>query len=426
MPSDVIIAGAGMAGFQVGASLRELRYAGRVVIVGDEPYLPYQRPPLSKAYLLGTSEADRLVMRPDHFYADKKLEVLIGRRVNFLDRANHCVTLDDGTVFEYGHCVLAVGARNRPLPVPGAELRGVHYLRTLAEARDLRAALATAKRAVVIGAGFIGLEIAATATKLGVAVTVIEVADRPMARALSPPISSIFTREHTSAGVRFMFNSQLLRILGEAGAVLAVETTEHLRVPADVVLIGIGVQPNVEVAAAAGLEVRNGIVVDEFLRTADPDVSAIGDCAAHPNPFADGHSVRLESVQNATDHARCVAARLTGKPSPYANVPWFWSDQGNLKLQIAGLTTGYDQVVVRGDAAGTACSAFCFKLGRLLGVESVSRPADHMIARRLIGQHIAVTAAQAGDETFDLKAHLARHAAAPLERGAPLAAEQSR
>lgn len=406
--SSVVIAGAGQAGFQVGASLREMGYAGRIVVVGDESFLPYHRPPLSKAYLLGLSDEGKLAMRPERFYADKKIEMLTGRRVIALDRGHHHAALDDDSVLEYGHFVFAVGARNRPLPVHGADLRGTFYLRTLADAQALKTALGVAKNAVVIGAGFIGLEFAAVAAKLGVAVTVIEVADRPMARALSPAMAGIFTREHTKCGVRFMFNSQVLHIEGKDGAVTVVETVEHERVPADIVIVGIGVQPNVEVAAAAGLEIRNGIIVDAMLRTADPDVSAIGDCAVHPNPFAAGAMVRLESVQNATDQARCVASGIMGKPVNYASVPWFWSDQGALKLQIAGLTAGYDQVVMRGDAAGTACSAFCFKQGRLLGVESVNRPADHMAARRMVGQHLALTAAQAADEQFDLKAHLAR------------------
>jgi 3-phenylpropionate/trans-cinnamate dioxygenase ferredoxin reductase subunit len=410
---SVVIGGAGLGGFQVGAALREMGYAGRIVIVGDEPYRPYHRPPLSKAYLMGATDDGKVAMRPDAFYADKKIELLTGRQVVALDRGHHHVALDDDSVLEYGHFVFAVGARNRPLPVHGAQARGVYYLRTLDEARALKTALGTARNAVVIGAGFIGLEFAAAAAKRGVAVTVIEVADRPMARALSPGIAAIFAREHIRNGVRFMFNSQVLHILTEADSVSAVETVEHERVPADVVVIGIGVQPNVEVAAAAGLDVRNGIVVDDRLSTSDTDVSAVGDCAAHPNPFAEGSTVRIESVQNATDQARCVAARLVGKPGRYASVPWFWSDQGDLKLQIAGLTTGCDEVVTRGDVSGTSCAAFCFRQGRLLGVETVNRPADHMVARRLIGQHVSLTPAQAADEHFDLKAHLAREIAPP-------------
>jgi 3-phenylpropionate/trans-cinnamate dioxygenase ferredoxin reductase component len=405
---SVVIGGAGLGGFQVGAALREMGYTGRIVIVGDEPYSPYHRPPLSKGYLLGTADDDKVAMRPGDFYAGKKIELIVGKQILALDRGHHHVALDDDSVLEYGHFVFAVGARNRPLPVHGAQARGVHYLRTLDEARALKTALTTAKNAVVIGAGFIGLEFAAAAAKKGVTVTVIEVADRPMARALSPAIAGIFAREHARNGVRFMFNSQILHILSEGNSVVGVETVEHERVPADVVVIGIGVQPNVEVAAAAGLDVRNGIVVDDMLRTSDADVSAVGDCAAHPNPFASGACLRIESVQNATDQARCVAARLTGKPAPYASVPWFWSDQGDLKLQIAGLTMGCDEVVTRGDVAGTSCAAFCFKEGRLLGVETVNRPADHMVARRLIGHRVSLTPKQAADEHFDLKAHLAR------------------
>jgi 3-phenylpropionate/trans-cinnamate dioxygenase ferredoxin reductase subunit len=409
--ASVVIAGTGLAGFQLAAALREMGHTERIILVGEEAHHPYQRPPLSKAYLMGTTDAERIALRPASFYADKKLEVLTGRKVLALDRGHHHAALDDDTVLAYDKFVFAVGARNRPLPVHGVDTPGVYYLRTLDDAGALKTALAAAKRAVVIGAGFIGLEVAAVAAKSGVAVTVMEVADRPMARALSPAMAAIFAREHAKSGVRFMFNSQVLHIEGDASGVIGVETVEHERVPADVVIIGIGVQPNVEVAAAAGLDVRNGIVVDEFLLTSDRDVGAIGDCAVHPNPFAGGALVRLESVQNATDQARALAASLTGKPTSYTSIPWFWSDQGTLKLQIAGLTGGCDQVVMRGDAAGTACSAFCFKAGRLLGVESVNRPGEHMIARRLIGQHVALTPAQAADESFDLKAHVARAAA---------------
>jgi len=406
--SKVVIAGAGLAGFQVGASLREMGYEGRIVVVGEEPFLPYNRPPLSKGYLMGSTDADKLALRPERFYADKKIEVHTGRRIVALDRGHHRAALDDESVLDYDHFVFAVGARNRALPVRGADLRGVYYLRTLAEAQALRPALAAARNAVVIGAGFIGLEFAAVAAKLGLSVTVIEAAERPMARALSPDMAGIFTRVHERSGIRFMFNSQVLHLDGPAGMVSAVTTVAGERVPADIVVIGIGVQPNVEVAAAADLEVRNGIVVDSRLRTSDPDVSAAGDCAAHPNRYAEGAVIRLESVQNATDQGRCVASGILGKGVDYVSIPWFWSDQGELKLQIAGLTQGFDQVAVRGDAAGTSCSTFCFKQGQLLGVESVNRPADHMVARRLLTLHLPLTAAQAADEQFDLKAHLAR------------------
>jgi len=412
VPASVVIAGTGLAGYQVAASLREAGYAGRVTLVGEETWYPYQRPPLSKAFLAGTIDESRLALRSQQFYADKHIELRCGRRVVALDRAHRRVALDDETVLDYGHFVFAVGARNRPLPVPGADLDGVCFLRTLDEARALKACFGSVHRVAVIGAGFIGLEYAMVAAKHGIDVTVIELADRPMARALSPAMSALFARDHARHGVRFLFETQTMRILGTEGRVRGVEVLNGEEIPADLVLVGIGVVPNVEIAAAASLEVRNGIVVNELLATADPYVSAAGDCAVHPNPFADGAMVRLESVQNATDQGKVVASRLVGRPLPYAAVPWFWSDQGELKLQIAGLTTGCDTTVFRGDPAGTSCSVYCFAQGRLLGVESVNRAGDHMLARRLVSQRVALTPAQAADESFDLKSLVARPAAA--------------
>jgi 3-phenylpropionate/trans-cinnamate dioxygenase ferredoxin reductase subunit len=405
-PSSVVIAGTGLAGYQVAASLREHGYGGAIIAVGEEEEFPYQRPPLSKAYLAGAVEESRLALRPENYYADKQIELRRGRRVVALDVAHRRVALDDETVLDYGHFVFAVGARNRPLPIPGADLEGVRFLRTLAEARALKARLASLRRVVVIGAGFIGLEFARVAAKHGIEVTVIELENRPMARALSPAMSAVFARDHAAHGIRFLFGTQTLRLLGMAGAVRAVELMDHGEVPADLVLIGIGVIPNVEVAAAANLEVRNGIVVDSLLATADPHVSAIGDCAAHPNPHAAGALVRLESVQNATDQGKSLAARLMGKPAPYASVPWFWSDQGDLKLQIAGLTAGCDRTVFRGDPNGTQCSVFCFHGGRLVGVESVNRTGDHMVARRLLAAAAPLTPVLAADESFELKSLL--------------------
>jgi 3-phenylpropionate/trans-cinnamate dioxygenase ferredoxin reductase component len=328
-----------------------------------------------------------------------------------IDRGHRKLALDNGSVIDYEHLVLALGARNRPLHVPGYDLNGVFFLRHLEEARALRVRLHKAKQAVVIGAGFIGLEFAAAAVKLGLAVTVLEVADRPMSRALSAPMSQLFAREHAKNGMRFLFNTQLKRLIDDEGRVAGVETVDGAVIDADLVLIGIGVIPNVELAATCNLEIRNGIAVDAGLATADPHISAIGDCASYPSPYAMEEFVRLESVQNATDQARCVAARILGRPQPYGAVPWFWSDQGPLKLQIAGLTVGHDETVVRGDPAGTSCSVFCFRGGRLLGVETVNRPADHMAARRLIGNHVALSPAQAADETVDLKGLAAAAAA---------------
>jgi len=410
--STVAIVGAGLAGFQVASALREQGYQGRVVLVGEESHRPYHRPPLSKGYLLGSPDESGLAMRPEEYFVDKKIEFLPSTRAVSIDRAHRKLALDNGAVVEFEHLVLAVGARNRLLHVPGYDLNGVFLLRHLDEARGLRLRLEKARRAVVIGAGFIGLEFAATALKFGIEVTVLEVADRPMSRALTPTMARVFTREHSKAGIRFLFNTQVKRLLADEGRVASVETVEGVSIDAELVLIGIGVIPNVELAATCNLEVRNGVLVDALLSTSDPHISAVGDCACYPSKYAADEFVRLESVQNATDQARCVASRILGKATPYTAVPWFWSDQGPLKLQIAGLTAGHDQTVVRGDPAGTSCSVFCFREGRLLGVESVNRPGDHISARKLIGNNVKLTPAQAADETVELKRLAAGAAAA--------------
>ena len=409
-PGTVLVLGTGQAGFQVAVSLREEGFEGRVVLVGEEPEPPYQRPPLSKAYLTGKADADAVRLRPEKFFAEHRLELRAGERAARIDLAERRVALVSGGMLPYDHLVLALGSRNRALPVPGADLDGVAQLRTLADAEELRQRLGAAREAVVVGAGFIGLEFAAVAAARGVAVTVVEAADRPMARSLSTEASAFFRGAHEHQDVRFAFGATVVRVLGDGGGRAAgVETADGRRFPADLVLVGIGVVPNAELAADAGLAVADGIAVDERLATGDPAVSAIGDCARHPCRFAaDGSGpVRIESVQNAVDQARCVAARVAGRrppPAPYAAVPWFWSDQGALKLQIAGLATGHERAVVRGDPAAGAFSVFCFGGGRLLGVESVNRPLDHVLARKLLANGTALSPEQAADPSFDLKA----------------------
>lgn len=402
-PENVLIAGAGMAGFAVAMSLRELGYSGRISMIGDEPWLPYNRPPLSKGFLTGAVRESNLALRVESYYVDKRIDVRTGRRVVAIDRPHRRVALDDDSVESYDHLVLAVGARNRSLPIPGMDLEGVVFLRTLDDAIAVRTRLRALKRVVVIGAGFIGLEFALVARKLGVEVTVVDIATRPMARVLSPAMSDVVTREHSKQGVQFLFETQIMRIEGESGRVRAVETVQGEHLPADLVVVGIGVQPNVEIAQAAELDIADGIVVDKMLLTSDPNISAAGDCAAHPNAFAAGARIRLESVQNANDQGRCIAARLIGQAAPYASVPWFWSDQGSLKLQIAGYTVGCDQTVVRGDASGAACSSFCFRDHRFVGVETINRPVDHMVGRKLLAVGAHLTPTQAADESFDLK-----------------------
>ena len=400
----VVIVGAGQAGFQVAASLRDEGYSGRIRLLGDEPGLPYQRPPLSKAYLVGKADRTGLQLRPETFFAQRGIEMTSDHRAERIDREPRHLHLAGGEVLGYDHLVIATGARNRLLPVPGTGLEGVLQLRTHADADALRGKMTGLKRAVVVGAGFIGLEFAAAAAAAGAEVTVIEATARPMSRALTRPMSQFFRQAHEKAGVRLVFDADVTEVHGKGGHVTEVETADGRIFPADLVLVGIGVIPNAELAADCGLAVENGIVVDETLCTADPAISAVGDCAAYPLASGGGARVRLESVQNAIDHGRCVASRLMGRPRPYHIVPWFWSDQGPYKLQIAGFSMPSDRVALRGDPTSGAFSTFCFAADRLVGVESVNKPADHMVARRLLANATALSFEQASDTSFDLKA----------------------
>jgi 3-phenylpropionate/trans-cinnamate dioxygenase ferredoxin reductase subunit len=409
MPDPVVaVVGAGQAGFQAASSLRQEGFAGRVVLIGDEPGLPYQRPPLSKSYLAGESGLDELLLRPELFYQKQEIDLVTGEAVVAIDRAAHSLRLASGGAVECDHVILATGARCRLLAVPGAELDGVFALRTLADTDTLRERLAQAREVVVVGAGFIGLEFAAVARSKGVGVHIVEVTHHPMGRVVSAPTSRFYTAAHRAWGAAISLGTGVARILGDGRRVTAVETTDGRMLAADLVLVCIGVIPNAELARDAGLAVDNGVVVDEYLATGAPVVSAIGDCANFPTRFAAGR-VRLESVQNGVDQARAVAARIAGKPAAvYDKVPWFWSDQRDLKLQIAGITAGHDAAILRGDPDSGGFSVFCFNGDRLVGVESVNRPADHIVARRLLAGDPRLSPDQAGDESYDLKAHMAR------------------
>jgi 3-phenylpropionate/trans-cinnamate dioxygenase ferredoxin reductase subunit len=401
----VLIVGAGHAGFQLAASLRQHGFGGRIGLINDEAHLPYQRPPLSKAYLKGEGRPDSLMFRPDKFYRDQNIELIADRAVS-IDRGARRLLLASGATLEYWHLVLATGARNRLLDIPNANLADVRYLRTLNESETLRQQIAPGQRVVVVGAGFIGLEFAATARAKGLEVDVVELGPRVMARAVTAEISAFFEARHAAAGIRIHFGVQATGIEGDGVSVTGVSLSDGRHLPADLVVVGVGVLPNVELAGEAGLAVASGIIVNEQLLTSDPDISAIGDCALFASPRFGG-LLRLESVQNAADHARCVAARLTGDAKTYDGLPWFWSDQGPDKLQIAGLTTGYDRVVVRGDAGQGSFSAFCYKSGQLVGVESVNRASDHVFGRKILGLNRSIEPEQAADLNFDLKAALA-------------------
>ncbi|UYO38795.1 FAD-dependent oxidoreductase [Rhodopseudomonas palustris] len=401
MNDTVLIAGAGHAGFQVAVSLRQAKYAGRIALINDEKHLPYQRPPLSKAYLKSGGDPNSLMFRPEKFFQDQAIELISDRMVS-IDRDGRKLLLASGTAIDYGHLVLATGARNRMLDVPNASLPDVLYLRTLDESEVLRQRMPDKKHVVVIGAGFIGLEFAATARGKGLEVDVVELAPRVMARAVTPEISSYFHDRHTAAGIRMHYGVRATEIEADGDRVTGVALSNGQTLPCDLVVVGVGVIPNVEIAAAAGLPTAAGIIVNQQLLTSDPSISAIGDCALFES-VRFGETLRVESVQNATDQARCVAARLTGDAKAYDGYPWFWSDQGDDKLQIVGLTAGFDQVVIRGSVAERSFSAFCYKAGKLIGIESVNRAADHVFGRKILPLDKSVTPEQAADLSFDLK-----------------------
>lgn len=400
----IVIAGAGQAGFQLAASLRQEGIEEPILLFGDEPGLPYQRPPLSKGYIK-EGNAERLLFRNADFFTVNAIDLEPGVRLEAIDPHARTVTLSDGRTVAYAHLALALGARNRRLPIEGIELDGVLQLRSIADADVIRERLASASHAVVIGGGLIGLEIAATARAAGVGVTVLEATARLMSRVVSPPVSAFFQHAHADAGVDLRLNAMARRILG-AGKVSGVELADGTRVAADLVLVAAGVLPNAEIAEAAGLYVHDGIRVDDTMATEDAAISAIGDCASFP--FGqDGIQTRLESVQNAVDQAKCLARRLAGRSAPYRDVPWFWSDQGPHKLQMAGLTHGADDHHVVGSHEEGKLSVHCFRRGELIGVETVNAAADHMAARRLLAGEPAVTAEAARDADYDLKALLA-------------------
>jgi 3-phenylpropionate/trans-cinnamate dioxygenase ferredoxin reductase component len=401
----VVIVGAGHGGVQVAASLREEGFSDKIVLLGDEKDLPYQRPPLSKAFMKRETPEDGVLLRGPDFYLQKSIDLILGERAVEIDCAAKSLRLASGARLPYAKLVLATGGLQRSLPIEGSGLDGVFSLRTLAEARLLRERLEAATDVVIIGAGFIGLEFAAVAAAKGLSVNVIELAARPMARVVTPQTSAFFAEAHEAFGVTLNFNTSAKALRGEGGRVSHVVLTDGRTLPADLVLIGIGLVPNVELAKSAGLACPNGVAVDAQLATSDPDIFAVGDVAFHSNPFAGG-TMRLESVQNATDQGRVVAKHIAGKPAHYEAVPWFWSDQGDLKLQMAGFLDRCDRIVLRGSREARAFSLFGFMDGELTGVESVNKGGDHMLARRLIGEKIAVTPEMVADPAADLKALL--------------------
>jgi 3-phenylpropionate/trans-cinnamate dioxygenase ferredoxin reductase subunit len=398
----VVIIGASHAAVQAIDTLRREGHSGPVTLVGDEPWLPYNRPPLSKKYLSAEMERERLLLRSPQFYEAAGMDVRLGVRATAIDRTDQRIRLSDGGELSYGKLLLCLGSRNRLLEVPGRELAGIHYLRTIADVDGIRADLGKARRLVIVGAGYIGLEAAASARHLGLDVTVLEMADRPMNRVVAPEMSAFYAERHAREGVRLHCRESVAAFLGdEQGRVRAVVSGER-EFPADLVIVGVGILPETSLAAAAGLRVENGIWVDEQCRTSDPNIYAAGDCTWHPS-VRYGRRVRLESVDNAVEQAKTAAMNICGKPARHEHVPWFWSDQYDLKLQIAGLTQGYDQTVLRGDPATGKFALYYLAQGELLAVDAINSPKDFMTGKKWIGERKHPDPARLGDLAVDLK-----------------------
>ncbi|AOB30841.1 pyridine nucleotide-disulfide oxidoreductase [Bordetella sp. H567] len=414
MQANLVVIGASYAGVQIAASVREQGHEGRVVMVGDEHAEPYHRPPLSKAFLAGNYDPGRLQLRSPAFFEEARIELRSGVRAVRVDRAAHTVELDDGSRLPYDKLAFATGARPRRLDCDGAGLRGVHYLRSLRDAAELAIEMLSARSAVVVGGGYIGLEVAASLVKAGVAVTVVEAAERVLARVSSPWMSAFVDQVHRDQGVRFALGRKVAAVRGEQGQVRGVELDDGTLLACDLVVAGIGIEPNVELAADCGLAVQGGILVDQMARTSDPDIVAAGDCASFRCVWMPPGTpaCRIESVQNANDMARTAAATLVGRTEPHVSLPWFWSDQYDLKLQMAGLSAGATEYAVRGSVEQRKFSVFYFRGEHLAAVDSVNRPQDHMLARKLLAARVPVEPAQARDAGFDLKSLLASTAEA--------------
>ncbi len=401
--STYVVVGAGQAAGQLVESLRQEGFTGEIVLIGEEPYKPYQRPPLSKKFLAGEMAEERLMVRNDAFYEKNRVTLKLGQHVDAIDRAAKTVTLANGDKIAYDKLAITTGTRVRKIPIPGADLKGVLYSRGIDDIALMKGFLDSSPDVAIVGAGFIGLETAAVLRKMGKNVTVIEMQDRVMPRVVAPLVSAFYQKAHEGHGVVVRTNVSTVSFEGDAdGRVCAVKLGDGSTIPAQMVVVGIGVIPNVELAQAAGLACDNGITVDDHARTSDPDIVAAGDVANHPNSYF-ARRVRLESVHNAIEQAKTAAATLCGTSKVYEQYPWFWSDQYDLKLQMVGLSTGYDTTIVRGNIEDNAFSVFYFQGSTLLAVDSINKPADHMQAKRILNGRLILTQEQAADLNCDLK-----------------------
>jgi len=397
-----IIIGASHAASQLAPDLRKKGWQGRILIVTDESVIPYHRPPLSKEYLSGKKTFEQILIKKPSLYEKNEIEFLLNTRVTAIKRESKTITLENGDTLSYDKLALTTGARVRKIPVPGTDLRGVHYLRDANDVEQIIPLAQAGKKAVIIGGGYIGLETAAVLQTIGMHVTVIEMMERVLERVTTAEVSAFYHRIHTEQGVDIVTASSVTEINGDQSvASVSVENGDNFA--ADLVIVGIGVIPNTELAEAAGLEVSNGIVVDEYCRTNDHDIVAAGDCTWHYNPFYKKH-IRLESVQNALDQARVAAATLNGDLNPYDTLPWFWSDQYDLKLQMQGLSAGYDEVIIRGDIDNSRkIAVFYLKQGRILSVDAVNSAPEFMVGKKLILAKTVVDKEKLADAEVSIK-----------------------
>ena len=400
---DVVIVGAGHGGAQAAIALRQAKFEGSIAVVGAEPELPYERPPLSKEYLAGDKAFDRILIRPAAFWQERNVEMLLGREVTAVDPAAHIVTTADGERIGYRHLIWATGGSPRRLSCAGHDLAGVHTVRTRADADRMMAELPGVTQAVVIGGGYIGLEAAAVLAKFGKQVVLLEALDRVLARVAGPDLSRFYEAEHRAHGVDVRLGVAVDCIIGENGQASGVRLADGSVIPAQLVIVGIGIIPAVEPLIAAGAAGGNGVAVDAQCRTSLPDIFAIGDCALHANAFADGTEIRLESVQNANDQANVVAKTITGQDAAYHAVPWFWSNQYDLKLQTVGLSIGHDATVLRGDPAARSFSIIYLKAGRVIALDCVNAVKDYVQGRKLVETAATPDPARLADAAIPLK-----------------------
>jgi 3-phenylpropionate/trans-cinnamate dioxygenase ferredoxin reductase subunit len=404
-----LIIGASHAGASLATAVRKEGWAGRILVIGDETVLPYHRPPLSKALLMGEKTADQIEIFKASVYEKSNIEFKLGVSAESIDRKHKTVLLNNGETIAYDKLALCTGARVRKLDIPGASLKGVHYLRTLADAQAIQADVKAGGKAVIVGGGYIGLETAASLRKLGMEVTVLEMMNRILERVTAPELSAYYSDLHARHGVSIVVNAQALELRGKE-RVQQVVCNENRVLDADLVIIGIGVIPNTELAAAAGLEINNGVVVDDCAQTADADIVAVGDCTNHPNDLL-GYRLRLESVPNAMEQAKAAAASICGQKKPYHALPWFWSDQYNAKLQIAGMNRGYERVVIRGVPSTDQFVAWYLKGDQILAADCINSPKEFMAAKKIIAQKLVLKESDLADTGVDLNALIPKDSA---------------